>query len=151
MKKFISHAWYAGGVKEFDTETGVVASAPDKVWGSTGFGSIWKQNGKYFAFHRDNESLILQYKKNIWRLIPQYTVTLHGYYFFRNFRISHKGKLIFSIWYKPKGLFFWLIDPTYDSIDAESDDFFLYVKSMWESWGTKPFSEFLNEFADENV
>jgi len=25
MKKYISHFWYAGGVKEFDTETGSVS------------------------------------------------------------------------------------------------------------------------------
>ena len=149
MKKFIRHAWYAGGVKEFDTDTGSVVSAPGKKWESAGFGSIWEQNGKYFAFHRDNESLLLQHKKNIWRVTPEYTVTLRSYYFVRNFKIKHNGKVAFSIWYKPKGLFFWLIDPTYDAIDAESDDFFLYVKNTWSSWGGKPYSEFLDEFSDE--
>ena len=44
MKKFISHAWHAGGVKEFDTDTGIVKSAPEIDWNSTEFGSIWKQN-----------------------------------------------------------------------------------------------------------
>lgn len=151
MKKYIRHAWHAGGVKEYDTETGSVAPAPDIDWDSTGFGSIWKQNGKYFAFHRDNESLILQYKNNIWRVTPETTVELQSFYIFRNFRVIQKGKVIFSIWYKPKGLFFWLIDPTYDSIDAESDDFFLYVNSMWEYWVNKPYSEFLNEFSGDNV
>ena len=35
-----------------------------------------------------------------------------------------------------------IIDPTYDAIDMESDDFFLYVSNMWKSWGHKDFSEF---------
>lgn len=90
-------------------------------------------------------------QKNKWRVTPEYTVSLRGFYFIRNFRIKHQGKIVFSIWYKPKGLFFFLIDPTYDAIDAEAYDFFLYRKSMWASWGNKPYSEFLNEFSAENV
>jgi hypothetical protein len=151
MKKLISHVWFAGGVKEFDTETGRITGISDKEWGSTGFGSLWRQNGKVFAFYRDDESLLLQYKTNKWRVTPEYTVSLRGFYFIRNFRIKQQGKVVFSIWYKPKGLFFFLIDPTYDAIDAEADDFFLYLKSMWASWGNKPYSEFLNEFGAENV
>ena len=151
MKKLISHAWFAGGVKEYDTETGRITGTSDKEWGSTGFGSLWRQNGKDFAFYKDDESLLLQYKTNKWRVTPEYTVSLRGFYLIRNFRIKHQDKVVFSIWYKPKGLFFFLIDPTYDAIDAESDDFFLYLKGMWESWGNKPYSEFLNEFGAENV
>jgi len=151
MKKFISYAWYVGGVKEFDTETGSVAPATGIEWGKTGFGSIWRKNGKYFAFYRDDESLLLQYKHYKWRVTPEYKVALRGYYFVRNFKIMHNGLVVFSIWYGTNSLFFWLIDPTYDAIDAESDDFFLYVKNMWTSWGNRPYSEFLNEFTGENI
>ena len=151
MKKYISHAWYVGGVKEYDTDTGKIKGASDKEWGSTGFGSLWRQNGKLFAFYRDDCSLLLQNKTRKWRVIPEYTVSLKQYFIFRNFKIHQNEKEVFSIWYKPKGLFFFLIDSTYDSIDAESDDFFLYIKSMWASWGNRPYSEFLDEFGAENV
>lgn len=149
MKKYISHFWYAGGIKEFNTKTGSVSDAPDLEWGKTDFGSVWKQNGKYFVFHNDEESLILQQKNNIWRVTPDYTVSLRGYYFIRNFKIKYKGKKVFSIWYKPKGLFFWIIDPTYDAIDTESDDFFLYVKNMWKSWEKRHFSEYQKHFMEK--
>ena len=150
MKKLISHQWFAGGVKEFDTESGKVIGASDKEWGPTGFGSVWRQNGKDFAFYRDDESLLLQYRKSKWRPTPEFTVTLRGFYILRNFRVKHHGKVVFSIWYRPKYLFFFFIDPTHDAIDAESDDFFLYVKNMWHSWGTKPYSDFMNEFEAES-
>jgi len=151
MKKLISHAWFAGGVKEYDTETGIITAKSEREWGSTGFGSVWRQNGKDFAFYRDDESLLLQYKTNKWRVTPDYSVSLRGFYVLRNFKVKHRGKVVFSIWYKPRGLFFFLVDPTYDGIDAETDDFFLYVKNMWSSWGDKPYSEFLSEFSSEEI
>ena len=151
MKKYISHAWYAGGVKEFDTETGAVLNAPNIAWGETDFGSVWKQNGKWFVFHKDNESLILQYKNNIWRVTSEYTVSLRGYFIFRNFRIMRNGKLVFSIWYKPKYLFGGLVDPTYDGLDAQSDDFFLYVKNIWHDWAARPFPDFDKDYKEKNV
>lgn len=151
MKKLISYSWYIGGVKEFDTETGSVSPAPKSEWGSTGFGSLWRQNGKIFALYRDDESLLLQHETYKWRLTPDYKVSWKPYFIFKNFKIKYQGNTVFSIWYIPKDLFFSLIDPTYDYLDAESDDFFLYVKSMWESWGARPYSEFLEEFKGENI
>jgi hypothetical protein len=150
MNKYISHSWFAGGVKEFDTVTGQISNAPDMKWDETGFGSVWKQNGKWFAFHKDEQSLILQHKNHVWRLEPNTTVSLQGL-FFRKFIIKENGKIVFKIRYKPKGLLKSIIDPTYDSIDMESDDFFLYISNMWKSWGSKPFSEFKNEFAGEKL
>ena len=150
MMKHISHFRASGGVKAFDTETGSVSAVSNVPRNKTAFGSLlWKQNGKWFAFHNDDESLILQQDKNIWRVTPEYTVSLTGYFPFRNFRIRRNGRLVFSIWYKPKFLFLVLalLDPTYDALDAESDDFFLYLKEMWKSWGDKPFSEFNKERA----
>ncbi|MBN1663278.1 MAG: hypothetical protein JW943_06730 [Deltaproteobacteria bacterium] len=149
MKKCLSHFWWGLGVKEFDTDTGAVADAPHVRLEDTPFGSLWRQNGKWFAFHNDEHSLILQHKQKIWRVTPDYATSLRYWIIFRNFRIRHQGKRVFSIWYKPKYLFFWLIDPTYDGIDAESDDFFLYVRNMWKAWAKKPFSEFKKRW-DEN-
>jgi len=143
MKKYISHYWHAGGVKEFDTETGTISNAPNITREETGFGSLWKQNGKWFAFHNDDTSFILQHKNNLWRVTPDYTVSLRAYILLRNFRIRHKGKTVFSIWYKPKDLFLCLVDPTYDGIDAEGADFFLYIKNMWQRWANRSFTEFV--------
>ena len=138
MKKLISHKWYAGGVKEYDTETGRITGSSDAKWGTTGFGSLWHQNGKTFAFHRDDQSLLLQCGKLKWRVTKDYRVSLRKLLFIRNFRIWHDGKWVFSIWYIPSGLIFGLVDPTYDAIDAESDDFFLYLRNMWAWWGERP-------------
>ncbi len=63
MKKYISHAWIGLGVKEFDTETGAVLDAPHLTWQEAEFGSVWRQNGKWFAFHHDEASFILQHKQ----------------------------------------------------------------------------------------
>jgi hypothetical protein len=103
MKKHISHRLFARGVKEFDTETGEVSDAPEMEWGKTGFGSVWQQNGKWFAFHKDEQSLMLQHKKTIWRLQTDTTVTLQGLWF-RTFSIKENGKAVFKIRYIPKGL-----------------------------------------------
>lgn len=145
MKKYLSHFWWGLGVKEFDTVTGAVANAPDVRREDTPFGSVWKQNGKWFAFHHDDQSLLLQHRANIWRVTPDYSVSLRAWFILRNFNIRHQGKTVFSIWYKPKYLFLSLLDPTHDGIDAESDDFFLYVKNMWQVWVGKPFEEFMKE------
>lgn len=150
MKKYISYAWAVGGVKEFDTESGSVSNAPNLKREDTGFGSLWKQNGKWFVFYKDKESLILQHKQKIWRVTPEYTVSLRGYFILRNFRIRRNGCLVFSFWYKPKFLFLSLLDPTHDYIDAESDDFFLYVKNMWQDWAGRPLSDFKERFEKIN-
>ena len=145
MKKFICHAWLGLGVKEFDTEAGSVSDAPHIKPEKAEFGSLWRQNGKWFAFHNDEHSLILQHEQNIWRVTPDCTVSLRHWVIFRNFRIRHHGKRVFSIWYKLKFLFRSLPDPTHDSIDAESDDFFLYVKNMWQRWSGRAFSDFFKK------
>ena len=38
-------------------------------------------------------------------------------------------------------------DPTYDAIDEESDDFFVYVTSMWQYWKDLSGSDFLANLA----
>jgi hypothetical protein len=141
MKKLISHLWYIGGVKKFDTETGKVSRAFFANRNETDFGAAWKQNGKWFVFHCDDQSLILQHENKIWRVNSENNVSIKGDQI-REFEIFKNEEKVFSINYKPKGLLQQLIDPTYDGIDAESDDFFLYVTNMWEYWAKRPYSEF---------
>jgi len=150
MKKLISHAWFRGGVKEFDTQSGKITGSSKKDWGSTGFGSLWKQNGKVFAFYNDDQSLLLQCGTKKWRVNAEYTPHIKVFSILRNFQIFHQGEAVFSIWYVPKGLFFSVIDPTYDALDAETDDFFLYVQSMWVEWANRPYSEFLNQLNSDD-
>ncbi len=151
MKKLISHLWYIGGVKKFDTETGKVSIAFLADRNKADFGTAWKQNGKWFVFHCDEQSLVLQHKNKIWRVDSNYNATLTGGRV-RKFEIFKHDKKVFSIKYKPKGLISRIIDPTYDAIDAESDDFFLYVTNMWEYWAKRPFSEFqLSPSVGKNV
>jgi hypothetical protein len=142
MKKYLSHYWHSGGVKEFDTVSGSVVNAINIKPEETGFGSLWKQNGKWFAFYSDEESFIFQHKHNIWRVTPEYSVSIRAYFLLRYFKIMLIGSVVFSILYKPKFLFIALLDSTHDSIDEESDDFFLYVKNMWQRWANSPLAEF---------
>jgi len=146
MKKLISHAWFAGGVREFDTTTGSVSEIKDVQWGTTSFGSLWVQNDKWFALYSDDESILLQQGKDKFRLTSNSSCSISNYYVLRNFVIYDNEEKVYSIWYRPKGIGFSIIDPTYDHLDAESDDFFLYVKSMWDSWANKPYDSFCNEF-----
>jgi len=37
------------------------------------------------------------------------------------------------------------LDPTYDGMDEESDDFFLYVYQMWRAWKDEDIADFMNE------
>jgi len=148
MKKYISHYWHSGGIKEFDTVSGVVAKANHIKSEETAFGSLWKQNGKWFAFYCDEKSFLFQHKHNIWRVTSEHTVSIRAYFLLRCFKIMHNGSVVFSIWYKPKFLFIALLDPTQDGIDEESDDFFLYVKNMWRRWANRPFPEFVESWKE---
>lgn len=143
MKKYISYYWAAGGVVEFDTETGNVKPSADYEWmKAPHWGAAWKQNRKWFVLHFDEDSFILQNKKTKWRITSECKISLRQMFFLRNFKIILGNKIIFSIWYKPKYMFLSIFDAAYDSIDAESDDFFMHILSISELWSDKPFSEF---------
>jgi hypothetical protein len=141
MKKHIRYFWHVGGIKEVDTESGSVVDIPTANEVDAQPGSVWKQNGKWFAFYKDDESWLLQHKNSKWRVTPEHSVSLRAWFLLRNFRIKRGGRLVFSIWYRPKYLFFFLIDPTYDAIDAETDDFFLFVKNTWNTEDRHPDTE----------
>ena len=84
MKKFISHLWHSGGVFEFNSNTGTIVPTKEVEWNNTEFGSVWKQNGKYYVFHLDDGSLLLQHKSVKWRVTPEYKATLRAYFIVRN-------------------------------------------------------------------
>jgi len=134
MKKIVRHYWASGGTYEFNSDTGRLKRVPDDTpmheWGIA-----WRQGRKWFVLHNDDEHLILQHKTHVWPITPEYTVDVNGFWV-RRFTIRKGKDLIYSLRYVPKslGLIASFVDPTYDGMDAESDDYFLYVKSMWEDW-----------------
>ncbi len=94
-KKIISHFGFIGGIREFDIETGQVCRAVLANRNDTKFGFAWKQNGKWFVFHSDEYSLILQHKDKIWRVNSDYKVRLKGD-LIRKFEIFRKDKKVFQ-------------------------------------------------------
>jgi len=60
----------------------------------------------------------------------------------RWFGLWHDGGVEFQFSYWFKGALAAHIDPTYDRLEDESDDFFLYVFTMWEYWKDRSADEF---------
>ncbi|HWW99402.1 hypothetical protein [Collimonas sp.] len=138
----LAHYWHAGGVRHFDELTGAVGQQAPVPRESADWGFLWRQRGKWFAIRKDHESLIFQHGTKQWRLRSghEFSVT-RG--FLRQFKIRESGQATFTLKYLFTGAFLANIDPTYDSIDEESDDFFLYVSEMWAYWKDKDISTFL--------
>ncbi len=142
----IRHYWAAGGLREFDPASGSVSMR--RFRGEIdSWGSAWKQQGHWFVLWHDGDSLILQSGRRQWRLNSELTLDVTGH-FRRSFRIRARGELEFEFNYWFKGALWSRIDPTYDGIDEESDDFFLYVTGMWGYWKNRPADEFLANLAD---
>lgn len=138
----LAHYRHAGGVWHFDELTGVVGPQAPVARESADWGFLWRQRGKWFAIRRDQESLVFQHGTQQWRLRSdhEFSVT-RG--FLRQFTICEAGQARFTFKYWFTGAFHANIDPTYDSIDEEADDFFLYVSEMWAHWKDKDMSTFL--------
>ena len=68
-------------------------------------------------------------------------LTVSGW-FRRTFRIRQASKKVFSFSYWFKGIALATIDPTYDGLDEEGDDYFVYVTNMWRYWKDKGPAEF---------
>jgi len=125
MIKYIDHYWAQGGVLELNTRTGSIQSTSKYKWQKAPhWGTAWEQNGRWFVLHNDNTSFILQNEKHIWRITSECEVSLRQKFFFRNFKIKIANETRLSIWYKPKYIFFSIIDPAHDDDEEESDDFF---------------------------
>ena len=142
----LRHYWASGGVVEFDPATGKVRrSAAGDV---TDWGFVWKQRRRWFVLRHDDESLIFQHRAETWRLRSDVELSVSGD-FRREFQISRDGRQEFSFRYGFRGTLFVHIDPTYDAIDEESDDFFVYVTSMWAYWKDRSADEFIALIGDD--
>ena len=138
----LRHYWAAGGLVDFDPETGVVATRLSKTARPDEWGSAWKQHGRWFSLWHDGSYLVFQYRREQWRLNTEVELRVHGKYR-RTFRIMRHGNEEFRFSYWFKGTIMAHIDPTYDGLDEESDDFFIYVTQMWDYWKDRDASEFV--------
>ena len=137
----LNHYWAFGGKVEFDPETGDVTRGHVDKKSADAWGSVWKQRGRWFAIWHDGESLVFQHRRERWDLTPDVTLRVRGRYR-RTFQILRDGDVEFQFAYWFKGLIAANIDPTYDRLEEESDDFFLYVTSMWINWKDRSVDEF---------
>lgn len=127
--KYLNSHWFVGGVSRLSTSTGKSyrsikyrwPEAPDK-------GSAWRQGFKRFYQYESQGIRCLQYKKNIWPNDTDHKFQVRQLNRrYRQFRVEYKGGELFKLKYKVKGYWFAQFDPTYDALDAESDDFFLVL------------------------
>lgn len=129
----IRYYWAKRGVYAFDEVSGAVTRVPAHVDAPICTGAIWKQRGRWFALWHDGTSLYFQHKAQRWSLKSDTTFSVSGRYK-RIFRIERNEEILFEFRYCFKGIIFSRIDPTYDLLDEEADDFFLYVVGMWRYW-----------------
>lgn len=132
----LAHYWNSRGVMEFDMLTGAVGPKLQVSRESAAWGFLWRQRGKWFAIRKDHESLILQHGAKQWRLNGEYEFSVKRG-FFRQFKIRSAGEVVFSFNYFFKGPIYAYIDFTYDFLDEEHDDFFIYVTERWMRWQDK--------------
>ena len=138
----IAHLWHAGGVREFEPSTGAVGAVVDVARAEADWGFLWHQRGRWFAIRRDDESLVFQAGTRWWRLTEEVELRVtRGVC--RRFEIREHGQAAFALRYVFRGAVQAAIDPTYDALDEESDDFFLYVTEMWRHWKTRRMDTFL--------
>ncbi len=140
----IQHLWHSGGIRDFDEATGRVGPVVQESVASASWGFLWEENGQWFAIRKDDQSLIFQSGPRSWRLDRDVQLLVHRG-LRRRFEVKRDGVTEFQISYDFRGELYAAIDPTYDAIDEESDDFFLYVTEMWLHWKDKDFSTFLKQ------
>lgn len=141
MEIYLKHYWHIGGIRKFDTSTGYVGKKEADTVEATNWGFVWKQKFNWYAIRRNADNLVFQNKEKIWPLREPFTFKVTGT-IIRKFTIFDGTTRDFEIRYKPSGIVHQFFDPTYDAIDAESDDFFLYVCSMRDSWGEEGLKKF---------
>ncbi|MDJ0758992.1 MAG: hypothetical protein QNJ19_06305 [Woeseiaceae bacterium] len=137
----LNHYWTSGGTFEFDPDSGEVTRIRGDEESPTNWGSVWKQRGRWFALWHDGDALVFQHGQHRWNLTPDVTLRVTGRNR-RTFRVLRNGDEAFRFTYFAKWAIFSFVDPTYDALDAESDDFFLYVTAMWKHWKDRRADEF---------
>lgn len=145
----LHHYWASGGIVEFDSETGDVTPRLKQASESVNWGSAWKQRGRWFGLWHDGTSLVFQHGGSQWKLTADVVLRVNGS-FWRTFQIARQGNVEFQFSYRFRGAIIAAIDPTYDTLDEEADDFFLYVTRMWEYWKDRGSDEFGRSTSEAN-
>jgi hypothetical protein len=140
---YLAHYWAVGGTWRFNPESGTMIWAPFVSRDKLDWGFVWRQGIRRFAVWKDDSSLIFQHRQNKWRLTSEIEIRLlRGAR--RRFTIVQDKTKAFDLKYRFGGLLWSGINPTYDALDEESDDFFLFVFNLWSSWKNRPVHEFIS-------
>ena len=125
--KYLSCQWLIGGIRRLNTKTGHSRRCFKFKWLETpDKGSAWRQGLKWFYWYEEDGLLHLQHKKNIWKVDGSHQFHIRQVSKrYREFKVMNLNNEVFRFKYKVKGYWISQFDPTYDSIDAENDDFFL--------------------------
>jgi hypothetical protein len=108
---------------------------------SAEWGALWRQRGRWFAVRKDERSLIFQTGPRWWRLQEEIDLQVtRG--LFRRFQISQAERVEFSVRYVFRGAAAAMVDPTYDRLDEEVDDFFVHVTELWLYWKGRSMGDF---------
>jgi hypothetical protein len=142
LAMYVAHHWHAEGIFEFDPVSGSVVPAPAANPETAEWGAVWKEGDRWFVIWKDENSLVLQQGIERWPLTAglRFRVTRNSP---RVFEVLRDGACLLKVKYGFKGLLAQTIDPTYDEIDEDMDDFFLYVVGMWGFWKDRPISSFM--------
>ncbi len=129
----LKHYWVSGGSVEFDADTGVVTPERGETGLPASWGFVWKQRGRWFGLWHNGDCLVFQHGGDRWDLTSDVQLQVEGK-LWRTFQICRgtDTEYEFSYWFK--GSIAAHIDPTYDKLEEESDDFFCYVTAMWKYW-----------------
>jgi hypothetical protein len=141
---FLCHYRYDGGVRRFDEVTGAVSTPVDRPREEADWGFVWRESARWYAIRKDHQSLIFQTGPRSWRLRNgvEFKIT-RGWR--RRIQILRDGVIEFDLRYSFHDGWAVALDPTYDGMDEESDDFFLYVYQMWRAWKDGDIADFMNE------
>ncbi|HKE43009.1 MAG TPA: hypothetical protein VKB41_00580 [Steroidobacteraceae bacterium] len=150
---YLANYMHLGRPREFDPNTGAVRPLPAGAKPDT-WGAVWKKGGKWFALRLDSESLLFQRGPDTWRLRPEneFSVSYGRLAVFRRFTITRQNEVVFSFKYclGISGTFLMFFSSTYDYLDEEADDFFVYVVSVWNGWKDQPIAAFEARVAPRN-
>jgi hypothetical protein len=136
--------FHPGGLREFDPASGAVKRPPPGA-ARDQFGFVWKQSGRWFAIRSDDESLLFQQGSETWRLRPENEFHVTPGPIRKVFTIEREGRVVFSLRYRLRlfAVISAIVDPAYDAMSQEADDFFVYVVNMWQGWKDLPMSAFV--------
>jgi hypothetical protein len=118
----------------FDVENGI---GRYRLLGAKAVGG-WasRKAGTWLALWSDGRVLYFQAERQRWTVNKSGYAAIEEKDGLRTFRIQERGAVVFVIHYpSPAGRILNRLDPTYDSLDDELQDFCRYVVRVWSDQG----------------